>query len=172
MQPVILVCGVSGSGKSWASRQMAGTFHYIPHDRCWVMPGKRGWDASQVWEAGSGDASRYEPGAESNHADVLIAATQIAEKPVLTECPHGERLLRERLEQAGVKVIPVFVIEPPDLVARRYLAREGKSLPKNVWTRARTIVDRAREWNAFMGTSDEVLSHLKDRARAMGMQVA
>jgi gluconate kinase len=161
MQKVIVVAGVSGSGKSWASRQVAGKFHYIPHDRCWVSPGSKGWDPKQTWEATAGDASRYQPGAKSNHAEVLIEAAKIAKKPIITECPFKERELRETLEAAGIEVIPVFVVEPPNVVAERYEKREGKPIPKNVFTRAETIINRAHEWGAFFGNSNEVLAHLQ-----------
>lgn len=156
-----LVCGVSGSGKSWASRQVAHKFHYIPHDRCWVHPTKPSWNPATVWAADLGDESRYFPGAKSNHLEVLIAAAKVAEKPLLTECPFAERILREGLEQAGLTVIPIFVIEEPRIVSRRYFQREKKEIPKAALTRARSIVDRAREWRAFSGTSDQVLDHLK-----------
>lgn len=162
MQKLILVCGVSGCGKSWACRQAADKFHYIPHDRCWVHPNNVSWDPAAVWAADLGDESRYLPGAKSNHFEVLFAATKIAKKPVLTECPFSERTLREQLEINGIEVIPIFVIEPPNLVAERYFKREGKPIPKNAYTRAETILNRAEEWNAFHGSSDQVLKHLKE----------
>ena len=161
-KPIYLVVGVSGSGKSWACRQAADRFHYIPHDRCWTHPDKEPWDPAFVWAADLGDDSHYLPGAKSNHLEVLIAAAQIAKKPVLTECPFGERLLREGLEAAGLRVIPIFVVEEPRLVAERYFAREGKELPKAAHTRAGSIGERAAEWEAFSGTSVEVLKFLKE----------
>ncbi len=158
---LVLACGVSGCGKSWACRQCTGRFHYIPHDRCWVHPDKPSWDPKTAWAADMKDESRYLPGAKSNHFEVLLEATKIATKPVLTECPFGERPLREQLEAAGIEVIPVFVVEPPALVAERYQKREGKPIPNAAFTRAGNIIDRAREWGAFFGTSDEVLEHLR-----------
>lgn len=160
-QPIYLVVGVSGSGKSWACRQAADKFHYVPHDRCWVHPSKKNWDPATVWAADLGDDSRYLPGAKSNHAEVLIAAVKVAKRPVLTECPFGERVLREELEAAGIKVIPIFVIEKPGIVALRYQKREGKEIPKAALTRATSIIERAKEWRAYSGTSEEVLFHLK-----------
>ena len=159
---IYLVCGVSGSGKSWASRQVAHKFHYIPHDRCWVHPNKPSWDPSVVWSADLGDESRYLQGAKSNHLEVLIAAAKVAEKPLLTECPFAERVLREELEAAGLKVIPIFVVESPLIVAKRYRDREGKPIPQAALTRATSIRTRAREWRAFSGTSSEVFAYLKE----------
>lgn len=108
-----------------------------------------------------GDASKWEPGVVSNHVEVLHAAVKIATKPVITESPFMERLLRQDLESLGIKVIPYFVIESPETVRRRYEARERKPLSKAVYTRARTIVDRAIEWQAPMGSSTQILEMLK-----------
>lgn len=82
--------------------------------------------------------------------------------PVITESPFGERVIREKFEQMGFKVIPIFVIEDADLIADRYFKREGKPIQKAAYTRASTIINRALEWNAFHGTSNEVLKHLKN----------
>ena len=157
-----LVCGVSGSGKSWASRQVAGKFHYIPHDRCWVHPTKKSWDPAAVWAADLGDESRYLPGAKSNHLEVLVAASKVADRPLLTECPFAERELKEGLEKAGLRVVPVFVVEVPSVVAKRYQQREGKPCPQAALTRAASIRKRALEWRAFHGTSTEVFEYLKE----------
>lgn len=117
-----------------------------------------------AWAADMKDDSRYLPGAKSNHLEVLLEAVKIAEKPVLTECPFAERELRDNLLASGCEVIPIFVVEPADLVACRYEARERKPLPKNVYTRASSIANRAAEWSAFRGTSEEVLAHLRGLA--------
>jgi len=132
MVPVYLVCGVSGSGKTWACKQVADKFHYIPHDEHF-----------------------------KDHGPFVIREAKTATKPIVTESPFGERVLREELERAGIKVIPVFVIEPPHVVAMRYASREKKSLPKAALTRSRTIIERALEWKAFNGTSQQVLEYLK-----------
>jgi len=162
VEKIYLVCGVAACGKSWACRQAAERFHYIPHDRCWVMPGSRGWDPGLAAAADTQDHSAWAPGAKSNHLEVLLEAAKIAEKPVLTECPFAERVLRDALEARGIEVIPIFVVEKPSVCATRYLRREGKPIPQAARTRAATIGDRAKEWGAFSGTSDEVLAHLKE----------
>ncbi len=132
MRTVILVCGVSGSGKSWVCRQLTDKFHYVPHDEHF-----------------------------KDHVRVTAHKAQTENKVVITECPFGERLTREGLEAVGIKVIPVFVVEPVELVKERYRNREGKPLPKAAETRATSIVKRAEEWNAPYGTSGEVLEHLR-----------
>ena len=161
MKPLYLVCGVAGSGKSTIARQLIEKFHYVPHDRCWAHPEREPWDPATEWTADMKDDTRWFSGAVSTHAETLLRAVRIAKKPVITECPHGERVLREQLEEKGVRVIPVFVVEEAEVVAARYEAREGRPCPKNVLTRAATILDRAEEWGAFYGTSGQVLKHLK-----------
>lgn len=133
MQPIYVVCGVSGSGKSWVCTQLKEKFHYIPHDE------------------------HYE-----NHAIVASMASKVASRPVITECPFAERVLREELEDRGHKVIPIFVIEDPYVVKRRYQSREGKPLPKAAFTRASTITKRAEEWKAPSGTSTQILKYLQE----------
>lgn len=130
---VYLICGVSGSGKTWVCRQLEDKYDYIPHD-------------------------------EHYHNQAEVVAERITEdRPVITESPFGERILREQLElKHGLKVVPFFVITAPDVVAVQYYKREGKPLPKSAYTRASTILKRALEWNAFHGSSAEVLKHLKD----------
>lgn len=132
MQPVYLICGVSGSGKSWVCRQLTDKFHYVPHDMFY-----------------------------NNIEATLSSACKTATKPVITECPFGERVLREELERRGLKVIPYFVIEDPRTVAERYFKRERKQIPKAAYTRATTIRKRAEEWRAPTGTSHEILALLQ-----------
>lgn len=153
MQPVYLVCGVSGSGKSWVCRQLTDKFSYIPHDKCWSHPTAKPSEGL--------DPKWGPPGSKSIHADVVSLVAQKSGRPIITECPFAERQAKEELEAKGLKVIPVFVIEDPSVVAKRYQTREGKPLPKSAFSRASSILDRAREWRAFHGTSSQVLEHLK-----------
>lgn len=130
---VYLVCGVSGSGKTWVCKQLQHKFTYVPHDEHF-----------------------------KDHDSVAVGAAKAHDKPVITECPFGERLLRAKLEKAGVKVIPYFVVEHPDIVARRFLLREKKPIQKAAITRAVTIIERAKEWHAPMGTSEQILRALRE----------
>ncbi len=134
-RPVYLVCGVPGSGKTWVCKQLTDLFHYIPHDLYY-----------------------------STHVKVLVKAVREASKPVLTEVPFGERLIREELEAKGVTVIPYFVIIKPETARKQYTARENKPYPKMFFSRASTIKNRAIEWNAPHGTSPEILALLKAEA--------
>lgn len=151
---VVLVVGVSGSGKSWVCRQLTDKYHYLPHDRCWTHPHAKPKEGIDV---------EWGPkGCQSTHLPSIIEEASKADRPLITEVPFGERKLREDLQNAGMHVTVVFVIEDPEIVAKRYLARERRPLAKAALSRAKSIVERAKEWRAFYGTSAEVLSHLRD----------
>lgn len=132
MRPVYLVCGVPGSGKTWVCSQLKDKFNYIPHDNH-----------------------------TENIQEVIKDASMNGNKTVITECPFGERSFKEFLEGFNILVIPVFIVEDPTVVQERYFKREGKPLYKAGITRATTIKDRALEWNAIFGTSNEILEFLK-----------
>jgi len=135
MQSVYLICGVPGSGKTWVCNQLTNKFNYIPHD----------------------DHLK-------DHEFVISKEVFNSPKPIITESPFAERVCREKLESIGIKVIPYFVIEEPNIVKSRYEKRENKPVSQNVLTRAVTIKNRALEWNAPFGTSTEILNLLKNNA--------
>ena len=132
---VYLVCGVPGSGKTWVCEQLKDEFNYVPHDHHIGTIGHY--------------IGRFGP--ESK-------------KPILTECPFAERIARDELERGGFTVIPIFVVEDVEVVKTRYLTQRSRESPKASVTRATTIINRADEWQAFRGTSQEVLEHLRDIA--------
>lgn len=133
MRKVYLLCGVSGAGKTWVCKQLKDKFHYIPHDEHY-----------------------------KDFTKATLNAALSADKDIITECPFGERLVRQELEKYNIKVIPYFVIEPPEVVEKRYFERENKPVQKAALTRATTIVNRADEWKAPRGKSDEVLKMLNE----------
>lgn len=153
MVSVHLVCGVAAAGKSWLCRQLTDKFHYLPHDQCWKN--QNGVTGLQL------KSDAWPKGAASIHVAEVVKAAQTATKPVITECPFAEREVRQQIEAFNIKVLPYFVVEPPHVVGRRYRARERKDCPKNVLTRAATIKDRAKEWGAPAGTSEEILAILR-----------
>jgi gluconate kinase len=164
MQPVVLVCGVAGAGKSWICRQLKDDYYYLPHDRCWSHP---------TAAPGIGDDVPWgPPGSKSTHFADVLAAAKNASKTVLTEVPFGERQLKEDLEAAGVTVQPVFVVEDGKTITQRFMAREGSMPSKGVMTRLAGLQARAQNWRAFWGTSDEVLSYLKRRGAPTARQKA
>lgn len=132
-----MVCGVPASGKSWVCEQLKNEFHYVQHDLH-----KKTYPAVLV----------------------ALAKLETAPRPILADCPYGERALRDTLQSVGIEVVPVFIVEDPMVVKERYEKR-GKPQPKEMFTRSSSIADRAKEWGAFSGTSEQVLEHLKNVPR-------
>ncbi len=130
---VYLVCGVSGSGKTWVCKQLTKKFNYVPHDEHY-----------------------------NDMAEALKKAAAGDPRPLITECPFGERLVRDEIESLGMKVIPVFVIGDLELTRSRYREREGKEMQKAACTRASTIKKRAEEWGAPFGPSEFILKFLSN----------
>ena len=81
--------------------------------------------------------------------------------PILVDCPFDERELRRKIEEDGHKVVPIFIVEPVHVIRSRYFEREGRVPAPNVLTRAETIKNKVKEWEAFFGTSQEILSYLR-----------
>ena len=133
-QPIYLVVGTPGSGKSWVCNQLKEKFKYLPHD-------------------------------EYMNDDLYVkAAARMAGhylSPILIETPFSVSKIYEPLLKQGFTVIPVFIIETKQVTTERYEARENKPIPKGHLSRINTYVERAREMDAFQGTSEEVLEHLK-----------
>lgn len=136
IRKVILLCGVPGSGKSWVISQLHDKYLHVNHD---AIPG--------------------------NPKNALARQCRIAaqgNKDVIIDCPFAERELRDELIAQGLRVVPMFIVEPPNLVAKRYAQREGKPASQSTLTRALTIIDRANEWNAKMCTSTAMLLYLRE----------
>jgi hypothetical protein len=131
---IYLLCGVPGSGKSWVIDQLSATELYFI-------------------------VIRHD---DHDRRTLLNKATRYGNSPVIIDCPFDERTLKQELEYMGCKVTPIFIVEDPEVVYERYVAREGKPPAQNIITRAGTIVHKAREWCAFSGVSGEVLKHLKE----------
>ncbi len=129
---IYLICGVSGSGKSWVCKQLTHKFAYLPHDEHY-----------------------------KDFGQAIAKLARASNKPVITECPFGERPIKDDLERRGLKVIPIFVIEAPDIVRKRFIEREKRQPQQAALTRATTILRRAKDWNAPHGTSNQILQYLR-----------
>jgi hypothetical protein len=137
---IYLVVGAPGSGKTWVTNQLKEKFHLIHHD---------------------GYIYLKEPGAYVR--EVLKQAKNYNGKvPLLIEAPFSVRQTVEPIEQAGFKVVPVFITEDAKTHSDRYRARENKEIPKGHLTRTETYKARAEEGGHFHGTSAEVLDHLNN----------
>lgn len=133
MTPIYLLIGVPCSGKSWVCEQLSDLFEYVSHDA--FMDG--------------------------GYVEALFDAAKRATKPVLAETPFSISQIKNPLEAEGCEVIAVFIIEDPEVLAERYEARESREIPKGHLTRQNTYTERAEELGAFIGTSEEVFSHLR-----------
>ena len=129
---IYLVVGAPGSGKTTVCNQLTNEFEYIPHD---LYP--------------------------KTYIPEVLKRVKMASKPLLIETPFSVSKVMEPLNQAGYNVIPVFIIETPEVTSKRYFEREGKQIPQGHLTRIETYKQRANELKAFQGTSEQVLNHLK-----------
>ena len=136
MQKVILLCGVPGSGKSWVFERLGDKFAKIHNDHYIGLPMEN----------------------IVNRAKGLARGTL----PVIMDCPFDERERRKALEAEGLTVVPLVIVEKPNVVRMRYEARELKECSQATLTRAARMVDKALEWNAKYGTSEWVLKYLLD----------
>lgn len=132
MQSIYLVIGAPGSGKSWVCEQLKDIYEYYAHDEY-----------------------------KDTYLATILEQGNTATKPILIETPFSVSQLLDPLTNAGFKVTPIFILETPELTAKRYEEREGKPIHKAHLTRIQTYAKRANELKAFSGTSTEVLTHLK-----------
>ena len=139
LQPVYLVVGCPGSGKSWVCERLKERFTYVHHDLYIKMFGPV-------------------------YVNEIFKAALTSKKPILAEAPFSISQIKDPLEKHGIRVVPVFIQEDPDVITERYLRREKRQIPKGHLTRQETYAQRARAWKAFSGTSDELLEHLKQIA--------
>lgn len=138
MQKVYLVCGVPGSGKTWVCSQLEDKFQYVRND-----------------DHIGGDYPKE-----------VYRAARSSEKPILADCPFGERHVRKLMAELGLEVEPLFIVEKPALIKERYEARDLKPIPQQHITRAINMKARAEEWDAVFGTCQEILAHLREVALA------
>jgi adenylate kinase family enzyme len=138
-----MVIGCPGSGKSWVCDQLEklDKFEYCHHDLYIKMAG-------------------------DTYVKEILKRAEKTDKPILCEAPFSISQLKEPLEKAGIDVIPVFIQELPHTIRTRYWQREKKDIPNGHLTRQNTYAQRAKEWGAFQGTSEEVLKHLKEAVGA------
>lgn len=144
-QPVFLMIGVPGVGKSWVADQVKDVYQYVHHDGF------------------IGHINQPEA-----YVKAILEAWKKAEKPLLAEAPFSISAIKDPLEKAGVKVIPVIILEDPETYKKRYTSDKNreqnvKSIPGHL-TRMETYKKRAKEYKAFSGTSEEVLKYLKAQA--------
>jgi hypothetical protein len=134
MSKIYLVVGTPGSGKTWVCKQLQDKFDYLAHDD---YPSPKFYVTN------------------------ILQLLDITSKDVLIETPFSVSQIIEPLNKEGYEVIPVFIIETPEVTSKRYEEREGKPIIPGHLTRINTYIQRAAELSAFKGTSQEVLDYLK-----------
>lgn len=132
-QPIYLLVGCPGSGKTWVVNQVKEKFKCVLNDDYIGKP----------------------------YVTHILKESVGATKPLLIEAPFSISQVKDPLEQSGLKVVPLVILEKNSVVADRYLKREAKHIPVGHLTRMATYEKRAKENKWFSGTSAEVLEHLK-----------
>ncbi len=148
-QPVYLLIGTPGSGKTWVAKQLAEEFSFVPHDKFIEV------------EHLPRSAGAYRRTPQDEYLAAIEKQARISLKPVLAETPFSISQIKNPLEARGLRVLPVFIIESNAVTTERYQAREKKLIPQGHLTRIETYRQRARELKAPQGTSDEMLAYLK-----------
>lgn len=154
MKRVFLIVGVPGSGKTWVCKQVTDKFHYVAHDRCWRHP--------TLFPDKNDPDPKFPSGAKSTHVETIVYESRLTDKPIITECPFNEREISSEMQRKGLVVIPIFIVETPLTIKRRYEQRDGKPIPEHFMTRANSIKGRAIEWRARFGTSEQVVTLLRE----------
>lgn len=147
MNLVYLIVGCPGSGKSWVCDQLTDLFEYVHHDGY-----IRHINQPEVY------------------VEAILEAGAKASRPLLAEAPFSISQIKEPLESEGFEVVPLFILEDEEVLRERYLEREGRDIPKGHLTRQKTYAERAEEYGAFSGTSQEVLDYLKGAVRVNARQ--
>lgn len=135
---VYLLVGSPGSGKTWVMSHLKSQFEIVEHDDFKTTP--------------------------TAYAKILTEHAHKSSKPILGNTPFGLSEITSSLAQSGIKCTPVFIIEPPHVISTRYMSRERRPIPPGHLTRQNTYKERAKELDAFSGTSSEVLGHLMELA--------
>lgn len=133
-QPIYLVIGCPGSGKSWVCEQLRDQYEYVPHD-------------SYLNNA--------------LHIEATVRAAKTATKPLLIETPFSVSQIKDPLEK-GFRVVPVFIQEHHEVIRKRYKERGSGDLPAGHLARQLTYRQRAQLWQSFQGTSQQVLEYLRN----------
>lgn len=143
-QPVYLLIGPPGIGKTYVTERVGDAFTVVEHDK---HIGAKDHNAAYV--------------------ESILKAWETSGKPLVAEAPFSVSEIKEPLEKAGAKVVPVILYEDRHTLAERYKndpKRDGKDIPRQHLSRMETMRRRQGEYNAFMGNSSQVLEYLRGQA--------
>jgi len=135
MQPVFLLCGPPGCGKTWISEQIQDRFNFVVHDEHPI----------------------------DVYPSALLNASRVSELPILGNAPFRCGVVIQYLRIRKVDCKAIYIVEPYDVVAQRFIKREGREKfsswhQKNI----RHQNKRAETQADFKGTADEVLEYMKE----------
>lgn len=133
-----LIVGCPGAGKTWVADRLKDRYELVHHDLYAGMTGDR-------------------------YVKAIKAAAASTTRPILAEAPFSVSETRRPLERAGLDVRLVCIQEDPRVIARRYQSREGRPIPQGHLTRQNTYREMTEKAGGFIGTSRQVLDHLKRR---------
>lgn len=142
MREVVLLVGVPGVGKSWVTNQLGDTFDQCLNDE---------------------HIGKDYPGA------LIRESGRPGDKPVLGEVPFSMSTVMDPLKNARRRVTTVFIVEDDRVLTDRYFKRavknnsERRAIPPGHLSRQKTYAQRAKESGSFVGTSEQVLAHLKSK---------
>jgi len=142
-QKVYLLIGVPGSGKSWTAAQLGHKLNYVHHD-------------GFIGHINQPDV----------YAEAILAAADTSSRPILAEAPFSISSIKDPLEANGINVVPVVIVEKPEVVEARYKNDKNRvqnisHLPGHI-KRMKTYEARAKQFGWFHGTTDEVLDYLRN----------
>ncbi len=129
---IYLIFGVPCAGKSWVCEQLPPEdFYYISHD------------------------------SQDGHSQILTKAIYANMHRLAIDCPFNERALYTQLSNYFPNIEPLAIVASQDTIKERYLKRNpNKPVPKNILTRANSILDKVEEWGCWSGSSEEALTYL------------
>lgn len=115
MQPIHLIIGVPGSGKTHICKQLEKDYCWVKHDQ---------YPVGYYYKA-------------------IAQAAKYGDMPVLAECPFRATVLIEQLEKlAGCKVLKYYLVEDLKMTRERYETRTGKAFPQMHMTNYKKYRDR------------------------------
>lgn len=134
---IIILVGTPGSGKTWVANQLTDKFCVVAHD-IYGMTSMRAY------------------------VHTISEFANRETRPVLCETPFSLTQIQHPLMALGFEVVPIFIIETPEVTRQRYEARENRPIPTGHLTRIRTYIQRAKDLNSPIGTAEEILKLLKE----------
>jgi len=93
---------------------------------------------------------------------VLLNAARVSEIPVLGNAPFRGGVIIKYLRDMGAICHPIYIVEPYETVAQRFISREGRERFSS-WHRKniRHQNKRAETQAEFKGTANEVLEFMR-----------